>query len=68
MRECICCQCEERAGQFKGWLRCDECGLYGPEEEFLGPGMVCRGCAEKAAPETMRLANWLRQIRKAGGK
>lgn len=48
MRECICCQCAEVAGEFKGYLQCSSCDLFGNEDEFSNDDSgVCNNCNEK---------------------
>lgn len=34
MRECICCQCAEHAGQFRDYVQCERCKLYGHVDDF----------------------------------
>ena len=58
MRECICCQCEERAGQFKNYVQCESCGLYGNKDDDFGDSeTVCGNCVEQLAKDI----NWEKQ-------
>ena len=50
MRECICGQCAETEYDFKGWIQCHHCELYGhPEDSFdMDPNHeVCNECMPK---------------------
>jgi hypothetical protein len=47
MVECICGQCAEHPGQFKGYVQCEDCGFYGHEkDEFPDGSEICSGCLE----------------------
>jgi hypothetical protein len=49
MRECICCQCAEHLGQFKNWIQCEGCGLYGTiGNHFDDSHEVCGECVKQA--------------------
>lgn len=48
MRECICCQCAESHGQFKNYVRCSNCELFGSVDQFSADaqGECCNNCCD----------------------
>jgi hypothetical protein len=50
MRECICCQCEEDFGQFRNYVQCLQCDLYGHEDDDFSEDPnreVCNDCVKE---------------------
>lgn len=48
MVPCVCCQCAEHIGQFRGYQQCERCLHYGHEDdEFTGGSFICNECTEE---------------------
>jgi predicted HD phosphohydrolase len=44
MRECICCQCSEHSGQFKDYVQCEACQLFGHVKDEFGDDPSLEHC------------------------